>query len=107
MESTRDSGDLRGYEGRSPPSPNSFHFMQFLGKFGKIVCWHPPGSWRPLLGEILDPPLPDMYKCSRMVNVVSLWGSAHKITTLSIAPPSYPAPLYYTKCEDSLKPIAS
>ena len=24
--------------------------MQFLGKFGKIVCW------RPLLGEILDPP---------------------------------------------------
>ena len=33
--------------------------MQFLGKFGKIVCWHPPPleSWRPLLGEILDPPL--------------------------------------------------
>ena len=32
--------------------------MQFLGNFGKIVCWRPPpGSWRPLLGEILDPPL--------------------------------------------------
>ena len=31
--------------------------MQFLGKFGKIVCWRPPGSWRPLLGEILDPAL--------------------------------------------------
>ena len=31
--------------------------MQFLGHFGKIVCWHPLGSWRPLLGEILDPPL--------------------------------------------------
>ena len=30
----------------------------FLGKFGKIVCWHPAlGSWRPLLEEILDPPL--------------------------------------------------
>ena len=31
--------------------------MQFLGKFGKIVCWRPPESWCPLLGEILDPPL--------------------------------------------------
>ena len=31
--------------------------MQFLGKFGKIVCWRPPGSWRPLLREILDLPL--------------------------------------------------
>ena len=34
--------------------------MQFLGKFGKFVCWRPLGSWRPLLGEILDPPL-DLY----------------------------------------------
>ena len=44
---------------RAPPGgPNSFNFMQFLGKFGKIVCWHLPlESWRPLLGEILDPPL--------------------------------------------------
>ena len=41
-----------------PPGPNSFNFMQFLGKFGKFVCWRPPrGSWCPLLGEILDPPL--------------------------------------------------
>ena len=31
-----------------------FNFMQFLGKFGKIVCRHPP---TPQLGEILDPPL--------------------------------------------------
>ena len=47
-----------GREGRAPPGgPNSFNFMQFLGNFGKIVCWRPPGSWRPLLGEILDPPL--------------------------------------------------
>ena len=46
--------DLRGTQGTRPlPSggPNSFDFMQFLGNFGKIVCW------RPLLGEILDPPL--------------------------------------------------
>ena len=40
-----------------PPGPNSFNFMQFLGKFGKIICLrlhggfatpppHPPGkSW--------------------------------------------------------------
>ena len=43
---------------RAPPGgPNSFNFMQFLGKFGKIVCWCPLESWRPLLGEILDPPL--------------------------------------------------
>ena len=41
-----------------PGGPNSFNFMQFLGNFGKIICWRPPlGSWRPLLGEILDPPL--------------------------------------------------
>ena len=38
-------------------SPNSFNFMEFLGKFGKIICWCPPGSWCPLLREILDPPL--------------------------------------------------
>ena len=37
-----------------PWGPNSFNFMQFLGKFGKIICWRPPGSWRPLIGEILD-----------------------------------------------------
>ena len=29
---------------RPPPGPNSFNFMQFWGKFGKIVCWCPP--WR-------------------------------------------------------------
>ena len=30
---------------RAPPGgPNSFNSMQFLGKFGKIVCWRPP--WR-------------------------------------------------------------
>ena len=49
--------DLRGYEGRAPRGLNSFNFMQFLGKFCKIVCWRPPGSWRPHLEEILTPPL--------------------------------------------------
>ena len=32
--------DLRGREGAR--GPNSFDFMQFLEKFGKIVCWRPP-----------------------------------------------------------------
>ena len=26
----------------APRGPNSFNFMQFLGNFGKIVCWRPP-----------------------------------------------------------------
>ena len=35
--------DLRGVQGmRTPRGPNSFNFMQFLGNFGKIICWHPP-----------------------------------------------------------------
>ena len=31
----------------SPGGPNSFNFMQFLGNFGKIVCWRPPGELAP------------------------------------------------------------
>ena len=37
--------DLRGSAWDAPPpppgGPNSFDFMQFLGNFGKIVCWGP------------------------------------------------------------------
>ena len=29
---------------RPPRGPNSFNFMQFLGNFGKIVRWRPPGK---------------------------------------------------------------
>ena len=55
---------LRGAWGTcAPPGPNSLNFMQFLGKYGKIVCWHPPGSWHPLLGEIQDPPLLTCTEC--------------------------------------------
>ena len=52
-----------GREGRVPPGwPNSFDFMQFSGKFGKIICWLPPpppphGELAPQAGEILDPPV--------------------------------------------------
>ena len=47
--------DLRGTRGMRAPlhpwGPNSFNFMQFLGKFGKIVCWRPPPP-----GELASPP---------------------------------------------------
>ena len=39
---------------RPPPpgGPNSFNFMQFLGKFGKIVCWRlPPRVGAPSSGK--------------------------------------------------------
>ena len=38
------SGGSKGARGtRALGGPNSFNFMQFLGKFGKIICWRP--SW--------------------------------------------------------------
>ena len=39
-----------------PEGPNYFNFMQFLGNFGKILCWRPlpEKDWSPHLGEILD-----------------------------------------------------
>ena len=48
--------DLGRARGSPPPPPplrhiNSFDFMQFLEKFGKIVCWRPPP-----LGELAPPP---------------------------------------------------
>ena len=60
-----------------PEGPNSFNFMQFLRKFGKIVCWRPPlpGSWRPLLGEILDPPLL-VLECTTLMHVLRILVSA-------------------------------
>ena len=41
--------DLRGAQGicAPPGGPNSFNFMQFMGKFGKIICWRPPGELAP------------------------------------------------------------
>ena len=71
--------DLRGAPWtRAPPGgPNSFNFMQFLGKYGKIVCWRPPGSWRPLLGEILDPPL-YRYRQSSLLHQISNTNTQNK-----------------------------
>ena len=46
---------MGGCEGRVPPPPpggsNSFNFMQFLVKFGKIVCWCPWRVGTPTLGK--------------------------------------------------------
>ena len=53
--SGRSKGDTR--DACPPGGPNSFNFMQFSGKYGKIVCWCPLGNWRPLLREIPDLPL--------------------------------------------------
>ena len=52
------SGGSKGGEKDTPPGdPNSFNFMQFFGKIWQNRMLAPPESWRPLLGEILDPPL--------------------------------------------------
>ena len=41
---TCSGGSKGGRRGRAPPpgGPNSFNFMQFLGKIDKFVCWRPP-----------------------------------------------------------------
>ena len=40
-----------------PTAQNFLDFMQFWGKFHKIVCWRPLEGRRPLLRGILDLPL--------------------------------------------------
>ena len=59
MEGAQISGRSKGVvRDVHPLVPNYFNFMQFLGKFGKIICWCPLlGSWCPHLGKILDLPL--------------------------------------------------
>ena len=47
-----DSGGSKGErEGRPPGGSNSSNFMQFLGKFGKILCCRPPGVGAPTCGK--------------------------------------------------------
>ena len=50
-------GSKGGREGRPhlPPGPISFIFMQFLGKFGKIVCWRTPTSGKSWIRHWMDP----------------------------------------------------
>ena len=57
--------DLRGARGTLAPPPGS-KFFQFHAVFGKIwqnrMLAHPLGSWRSLIGEILDPPLEGVFR---------------------------------------------
>ena len=65
-----------------PPGPNSFNFMQFLGKFGKFVCWHLPlESWRPHLGEILDPPLHSVSPVKAILPQIQKVCKKHRFTS--------------------------
>ena len=59
------SGGSRGREGR-PPGPKFFQFHAVFGKIWQDRMLAPPllGSWRPILGEILDPPLKMVIKIS-------------------------------------------
>ena len=43
-------GSKGGVRDMRPRGPNSFNFMQFLRKYGKILCWHPPAE------ELAPPP---------------------------------------------------
>ena len=53
---------LGGARDAPPRGPNSFNFMQFLAKLGKIICFPPPrGVGAPSLGEILETPLVKAY----------------------------------------------
>ena len=67
--------DLRGARGMRAPPLRGPKFFQFHAVFGKI--WQnrmlvPPRSWRPLLGEILDPPLENiegtlLFQCNNVL----------------------------------------
>ena len=47
---------------RPPRGSKFFQFHAVFGKFWQNRMLAPPESWRPLLGEILDPPLINMIK---------------------------------------------
>ena len=50
--------DLGGAPDAHPPTDqNFFNFIGFSENIIKILGRHPPRDWRPLLGEVLAPPL--------------------------------------------------
>ena len=59
------SGRFRGaHPAHTPPTAQNFlNFMQFFAKFGKIICWHPPGGLAP-------PPMGNPGSAPGDVNVV-------------------------------------
>ena len=56
---SKSSGGSKGARGTLAPPWGSkfFQFHAVVGKFWQNRMLPPPESWRPLLGEILDPPL--------------------------------------------------
>ena len=74
--------DLEGARGtRAPPGPNSFNFMQFLGAFGKIVCW------RPLPRELAPPPRGNpgsATECYQVYETIGLFNRAKKLCRLTL-----------------------
>ena len=78
-------GSKGGRRGRAPPPPggqNVFIFMQFSAKIDKIIGWRPPGSWRPLLGEILDPPLVTFFNVNQDHRTGSPGAASHILNNL-------------------------
>ena len=65
-------------DARPPPGgPNSFNFMQFLGKFGKIVCWHPPG-------ELAPPPRGNPRSATDKVGIITICNEVVKVMFLQV-----------------------
>ena len=62
------SGDLRGREGRSPTVQILSISCSFWEIFSKPYVGAPPESWRPHLGEMLDPPLMTTDKMYNVLN---------------------------------------
>ena len=52
--------DKTGFMSKAVANPTDqtfLNFVQFSGKSGKFVCWHPAEGWYPLLRAILNSPL--------------------------------------------------
>ena len=80
-----------------PWGPNSFNFVQFLGKFGKIICWYPLEGWCPHLRDILDlsPAFVLGHLCWKAVPVKSL--SVTRVPSFKELSPCLRAELLQTK----------
>ena len=70
-----------------PPGPNSFNFIRFLGKFGKIVCWRllwgvgAPSSGKSWIRHCIElaPPPPNGNPWSVLANVYTLMSDVNVI----------------------------
>ena len=73
--------DLRGEPGTPPRGPNSFNFMQFLGKNWLNNSFsHPPLELAPPPRDILDPPLVPLHFCCKFQESPFLISKANAIS---------------------------